>query len=63
MNCLETLLGIVTNVWSAIAGEGGLVPLIIATPVLLMPLAFVFARKTISATKALMGTGGARRGR
>lgn len=60
---MEALLGIVTNVWTAIAGEGGLVPLIIATPVLLMPLAFVFARKTISATKALMGTGGGRRGR
>lgn len=60
---MESLLGIVTNVWSAIAGENGLVPLIIATPVLLMPLAFVFARKTISATKALMGTGGGRRGR
>lgn len=60
---METLLGIVSNVWNAIAGEGGLVPLIIATPVLLMPLAFVFARKTISATKSLMGTGGGRRGR
>lgn len=60
---MSQLLVIVSDVWSAIAGEGGLIPLIMATPVLLMPLAFVFARKTISATKSLMGTGGGRRGR
>lgn len=58
---MEALLGIVSNVWTAIAGSNGLVELIIATPILLMPLAFVFARKTISATKSLMGTGGGRR--
>lgn len=60
---MESLLGIVSNVWDSIAGENGLIPLIIATPILLMPLAFVFARKTISAAKSLMGTGGGRRGR
>lgn len=58
---MEALLGIVSNVWTAIAGTNGLVELIIATPILLMPLAFVFARKTISATKSLMGTGGGSR--
>lgn len=58
---MEALLGIVTNVWNSIAGEGGLIPLIISTPILLMPLAFVFARKTIGATKSLMGTGGGKR--
>lgn len=58
---MSQLLVIVTDVWNAIAGEGGLIPLIMSTPILLMPLAFVFARKTISATKSLVGTGGGKR--
>lgn len=60
---MEALLAVVGNIWDAITGTNGLVSVMIATPILLFPLAFVFARKTISATKSLMGTGGGRRGR
>lgn len=60
---MEALLAVVGNIWDAITGAGGLVSVMISTPILLFPLAFVFARKTISATKSLMGTGGGRRGR
>lgn len=59
---MEALLGIVGNVWDAVTGQNGLVPMIIATPILLFPLAFVFAGKVVGITKRLMGTGG-RRGR
>ena len=60
---MNELLAIVGNVWTAVAGENGLVPLIVATPVLLFPLAFVFARKVVGISKSLLGTGGGRRGR
>lgn len=60
---MEALLAVVGNIWDAITGTGGLLSIIIATPILLFPIAFVFARKVISTTKSLMGTGGGRRGR
>lgn len=58
---METLLGIVTNIWDAVTGTGGLVPMILSTPVLLFPVAFVFAGKTVGLTKSLLGTRGRRR--
>lgn len=60
---MTELLAVVGDIWNAITGANGLVSVMLATPILLFPLAFVFARKTISATKSLMGTGGGRRGR
>ena len=60
---MTELLNVVGDIWNAITGTNGLVSVMIATPILLFPLAFVFARKTIGATKSLMGTGGGRRGR
>lgn len=58
---VETLLGIVENIWSAVTGANGLVPMILTTPVLLFPVAFVFAGKVVGLTKSLLGTRGRRR--
>ena len=58
---MTELLAVVGSIWTAIAGTGGLVELMLATPILLIPLAFVFVRKTISATRALTGGGGRRK--
>lgn len=58
---MEALLTVVSNIWDSITGSNGLVSVMIATPILLIPLAFLFARRTISATRSLLGTGGGRR--
>ena len=61
-NQVTELLNIVGDVWNAITGTNGLVSVMIATPILLFPLAFVFAGKVVGLTKSLLGTRG-RRGR
>lgn len=58
---MEALIAVVGNVWESLTGTNGLIPLMIATPILLVPVAFVFARRTISAGKSLLGVGGGRR--
>lgn len=49
---METLLGIVSNVWT---GVGDLVVTIKAEPILLFPVAFVFAGSVVGLTKSLLG--------
>lgn len=59
---MEALLSIVGNIWAAVIdANNGLLPLMISTPILLFPIGFVFAAKTVSLTKRLLGTGGRRR--
>ena len=58
---MTDLLTIVTSIWDAVTGTGGLMPMILGTPILLFPVAFVFARKTVGLTKGLLGIGGKRR--
>lgn len=52
---METLLGVVGNVWDQI---GDMVTLITGSAILLVPLAFRFANLTIGSGKRLMGIGG-----
>lgn len=58
---MEGLLDIVSSIWNAVTGSGGLMPMILGTPVLLFPVAFVFAGKVVGLTKSLLGTRGRRR--
>ena len=58
---MTELLAIVGDVWTAVTGTNGLVATMIATPILLFPVAFVFAGKVVGLTKGLLGTRGRRR--
>lgn len=49
---LETLVSVLTNVWSSMSG---LVSTISSAPLLLIALAFTFAFGTVSLAKKLMG--------
>lgn len=49
---------LLTAIWSNV---DSMVATITASAVLLIPVGFVFVRKTIAAGKSLMGTGGKRR--
>lgn len=49
---LETLVSVLTNVWSSMSG---LVTTISSAPLLLIALAFTFAFGTVSLAKKLMG--------
>lgn len=52
-----TLLG---TIWAEV---GSVVATITASALLLIPVGFMFARKTIGAIKSLLGIGGSKRGR
>lgn len=49
---METLLGIVANVWTAV---GELVTTITGNALLLFPVAFVFAGSVLGLTRSLLG--------
>lgn len=56
----EAFTALLTAIWSEV---GAVVTTITASALLLIPVGFMFARKTISATKNLLGIGGSKRGR
>lgn len=56
----EAFTTLLTTIWTEV---NSVVALITASALLLIPVGFVFARKTIGATKSLLGIGGSKRGR
>lgn len=56
----EAFTTLLTAIWAEV---GAVVTTITASALLLIPVGFMFARKTISATKSLLGIGGSKRGR
>lgn len=55
---METLLGVVGNIWTEITT---LIGVITASAILLVPLGFKFANSTIGSGQRLLGIGGRRR--
>lgn len=56
----EAFTALLASIWTEV---GAVVTTITASALLLIPVGFMFARKTIAATKSLLGIGGSKRGR
>lgn len=55
---METLLGVLTNMWGEVTNMVGVIT---GSAILLIPIAFMVIRRTIGAGKSLLGIGGGRR--
>lgn len=56
----EAFTTVLASIWTEVAAVAATIT---ASALLLIPVGFMFARKTIGATKSLLGIGGSRRGR